>query len=667
MSCQRSGTILSLSLSSALSLALSLSLAFSSSLTSLELAPAYAGPSGSSSSSAASSLPVTERVSNPATRPASAPISKDEEDHPLEVARTLNANGNYRRALVVLQANIDANNPPKGPIKISVEDWHFDNTGLNLALRELSTEQLRNLHYSEVYNLRGLTLSFLKRYADAEASLLKAVALNPQNGAALSNLSVVCLQLGRADEAIAFATKALKISDRFLDAHKNLASIYRAKNQLELERKEIEAYNRCRKLTLEDKLSRSGLSRAKYMLSLISQRPPSAKKSIALGVIYKQFNSFAEAEKCYLSGIKADGKLVEGHWAYGLLLSTQRRYGDAVKEFSEAIALDPTYGMPHFNRGNAYSHLKKYSNAIDDYTKFLEMNPRTAIVIVDAYFGRAGCYGQMKQYAAGIKDLNKALALKIAPNIRAEILSNRGSLYEALGNKTQALKDYEAAMELAPNSKVISEQRGKIMLSLGEFEQATIDLGRSNTTEVDEVSKEPPSAADLKAQIDHYDKLIKMFPNKSIDSLYNRGLLYLTMGDAIKAGADMQAVVTLSKESNATADYAACYGSIALRMQKKATDADQLLQAYSKKPRREPAPPEVQFLMNRARAITPGKLTIADAKQRTRILTLLGLDSLARNDMNSARKVLSSVRNSGDPSMDEYALAVFYLKRLGHT
>lgn len=663
MFCQRSGIILSrsssllplaslMSWSSLLPLASFLSLV----LTSFVLAPAYAGPSASPAA-----------VSDAATRPASAPISKDEEDHPLEAARTLNASGNYRRTLVVLQASIDANSPPKGPVKISVEDWHLDNTGLNLALRELNTEQLRNLHYSEVYNLRGLTLSWLKQYADAEVSLRKAVALNPQNGAALSNLSAVCFKLGRADEAIAFATKALKISDRFLDAHKNLASVYRAKNQLELERKEIEAYNRCRKLTLEDKLNRSGLSRAKYMLSLISQKPPSAKRSIALGIIYAQFNSFAEAEKCYLSAIKGDGKLVEGHWAYGLLLSAQRRYPDAVKEFSQAITLDLTYAMPHFNRADAYSHLKKYSDAIDDYTKFLEMNSKTQVAILDSYFGRAGCYGHMKQYAAGIKDLNKALALKIAPNIRAEILSNRGSLYEALGNKTQALKDYEAAMELAPDSKVINERRGKIMLSLGEFEQATIDLNRSTTTEVGEVSKEPPSAAELKSQIDHYDKLIRMFPNKSIDSLYNRGLLYLTMGDTIKASADMQSVVSLSKESNATADYAACYGSIALRMQKKTTEADSLLQAYSKKPRREPAPPEVQFLMNRARAVAPAKLTIGDAKQRTRILTLLGLDSLARNDMNSARKVLSSVRNSGDPSMDEYALAVFYLKRLGHT
>jgi hypothetical protein len=47
------------------------------------------------------------------------------------------------------------------------------------------------------------------------------------------------------------------------------------------------------------------------------------------------------------------------------------------------------------------------------------------------------------------------------------------------------------------------------------------------------------------------------------------------------------------------------------------------------------------------------------------VLTLVGLDCYSRNDKNGARKYLSLVRNAGDPSMDEYAMALSYLKRLG--
>jgi tetratricopeptide (TPR) repeat protein len=597
------------------------------------------------------------------SKSSSAPLTKAELEDPLSESVNHNYKGNYRRALLVLQAFIDAN--ANKPLKIHASDWHLDETGQNLALRELSTAQLSNLHYSDVYNTQGISYTWLKQYAEAEASFRKSIALNPQNASALTNLSGLYFNWGRLDDCLTTAAKALKISDRFQDAHRNRATAYRAKGQFDLERKEVEAYNRSRKLNFEDRLNLVDVSRASYMYSLISQKPPSARKLIALGVINSQLHKFAESEKCHLAAIKLDGKLVEAHWSYGLLLKARKRYSEAIEEFNQAIALDAKYDMPYFNRAEVYTCLHKDSEAIAGYTKFLEMNSKNQVVLLDAYYNRSGCYGDLKQHAAGIKDLNKALTFDIGPNAKAQLLALRGRHYQALSNKTQALKDFDAALELAPNNKDIYELRGKVMLSLGEYEQATVDLSRSQSTGVAEVSKEPPSATDLQAQIVHYDKLIKMFPKTAIDSLYNRGLLYLTMGNAARAGADMQSVVTLSKEGNATADYAACYGSIALRMQKKTVDADKLLQVYSKKPRRDPAPPEVQSFLNGAQSLPSSKLMLGDAKQRTRVLTLLGLDAGARNDKIRARNYLSSVLNTGDPSMDEFALAVSYLKRLG--
>jgi tetratricopeptide (TPR) repeat protein len=350
----------------------------------------------------------------------------------------------------------------------------------------------------------------------------------------------------------------------------------------------------------------------------------------------------------------------------------QRKYSDAVREFSQAIALDSTCAMPYFDRAKAYSALKKYSDAMADYSKIIEINPKGKGMLLNTHVKRAGCYGHLKEYAAAIRDLSKALTFVLLPEERAEILSNRGALYERLGNKNQALKDYEAAMVLAPDNKLISERRGKIMLSLGEFEQATVDLSNSSKTEVGAVSKAPPSAADLKGQIAHYDKLIKMFPGTATDSLYNRGLLYLTMGDAAKAAADMQAVVAQSKDCNATANSAVCYGSIALRLQNKTVEADKLLVAYGKRLPSKVLPKELEYFLNRARqsgslsrAPSLDRIVAGDDKYKTRVNTLLGLDAYSRNDKNSARKYLSLVRNTGEPSMDEFALAVSYLKHLG--
>lgn len=595
------------------------------------------------------------------------PLTKQEREFPVEEGRSLVSRGNYGRALFVLQSNIDswANRSAKNPMTINVGDWHADPTGQNLALRELSSEQLLRIHFSDVYNLRGIVYTCTKQLPEAAESFRKAVECNPFNGIALGNLSSIYFRQGRLDDAIATAKKALRISDRFIDCHSSLATIYRAKNQFDLERQELEAVNRCRQLSAKDHLNLSNLSRSKYMYDLISQKPQSAKKQIAMGAIHKQLNNFAESEKCHLAAVKLDGKLVEAHWSYGLLLMSEHKYADAVREFTQAVSLDSTYAMPYFNRAVSYYSLRKYTEAIADYSKFLQLGPKSPGLELDAYMGRANSHGRLKEYAEGIKDFNKALAFKLEPALRAGILSGRGTLYEGLGNKTQALKDYEAAMELAPNNKVISGKHGKIMLAQGEYEQATVDLSNSSKADVAEVSKEPPSAADLKAQIAHYDKLIKMFPRTAVDSLYNRGLLYLTMADAARAAADMQAVVAAAKESNDTAEHAVCYGSIALRMQNKIAEADKLLLAYGAKPRRVAAPPVVEYFLKRPAALIMKKLLIGDNKQKTRVLTLVGLDCYSRNDKNGARKYLSLVRNAGDPSMDEYAMALSYLKRLG--
>ena len=620
-----------------------------------------------------------------------------EKGQPSAAARELISRKDYRRALLVLQANIATNANPKRPAKILVGDWYLDPTGQDLAFRELTGEQLRNIHFADMHNLAGGAYYGLRKLPEAEASYRKAIALNPQHGLAFCNLGGILLKEGRLDEAFAAFNKAIEINERYQTAYAHRALIHRAKNHFDLERKDLEAFNRWRKQNVQEQLSLSYVSRFQCMHAMISEKPPTARKFVALGVMNKEMHRLAESEKCYLRAIELNRQLPEAHWVYGELLTAQKKYSEAIKELTKAISLDSSASIIYFSRAIAYSQSRQFSQAMADYSKVIELNPKAPGLLMESYFNRAGCRGELKDFASAVKDINQALALKPQPKERALMLSNRGAMYEGLGNKDQAVKDYEQAIALSPNDKRIYARRGKIMLALGEYEQATVDLGTSSSTDVAEVSKEPPSAADLKAQIAHYDKLIKMFPRTASDSLYNRGLLYLTMGDAVRAAADMKVVVAQSKEINTTADYAVCYGSIALRMQEKTAAADEMLKAYGKRPRREPAPKEVEYFMNRAlfqskaqsngqsngqsndrsnhqssdqassplRAHSIDRILVGDDKHKTRVLTLLGLDAYSRNDRNSARKYLSSVRNSGDPSMDEFAVAASYLKRLG--
>lgn len=585
--------------------------------------------------------------------------------HPSEATRALIHKKKFALALLVAQTSLAQQNSHDKKAQMTVGDWRLDPTAQDLTFRLLTPAQLGRVHYADMYNLEGVAYQGLNKHVKAEASFRQATVLNPQHCLAHSNLGGALIKQGRYDDAFRSLNKAIQINERFHSAYHNRALVFRARNQFDLERKDLETWRHWLKQNAVDGLNLSYLSRFEFVRGMLLKNPPSAKNFVALGVLNKELLKLTESEKCFQSALKLDPKLLEAHWAHGLLLLSEQQYDAALKEFSQAIAIDGTFSIPYFNRAQVYSLSHKYDLAVADYTKFIDISAKPPELLVEAYANRAVCYGQLKRFGAGIKDTEMALTLKPAPLVRASILSTRGTLYEALGDKVKAVKSYEEAMACAPDDKRIMAQRGKLMLSLGEYEQATIDLNTAASVEVGDVPKTAPSQADLRGQIAHYNKLIALFPDKSLDSLYNRGLLYLTMGDAARAADDMQAVVVQTKVSTATSDSAVCYGSIALRMQKKSAAADEMLKAYKRKARSQPAEPEVAYFLKGAKTAPLVKLLLFKAKHNAKAMTLLGLEAYALNDKDGARKYLSEVRNTGDPSADEYALAVSYLKRLG--
>ncbi len=76
-------------------------------------------------------------------------------------------------------------------------------------------------------------------------------------------------------------------------------------------------------------------------------------------------------------------------------------------------------------------------------------------------------------------------------------------------------------------------------------------------------------------------------------------------------------------------------------------------------------PEEVRkFLENKNVTLVIFKDMSGKVEQKTRVLTLFGLDAYARGNKVKAREYLNAVKNGGEPSMDEFALALAYLKKV---
>ncbi len=54
--------------------------------------------------------------------------------------------------------------------------------------------------------------------------------------------------------------------------------------------------------------------------------------------------------------------------------------------------------------------------------------------------------------------------------------SNRGSVYDDLGQHQRAIEDYDEAIRLDPQDAAAYNNRGLAYVDLGQFQKATIDL-----------------------------------------------------------------------------------------------------------------------------------------------------------------------------------------------
>ncbi|RQO38739.1 hypothetical protein DBR37_00175 [Herminiimonas sp. KBW02] len=92
-----------------------------------------------------------------------------------------------------------------------------------------------------------------------------------------------------------------------------------------------------------------------------------------------------------------------------------------------------------YNRGLAYMREKRYEDAIADFSRTIQLNPKVA----QAYYNRALAYYTLEKYPAAMNDLNQALALNAKDG---SALYMRGLIFERRGCVVQAKQAFAASM-----------------------------------------------------------------------------------------------------------------------------------------------------------------------------------------------------------------------------
>ncbi|XP_069320513.1 tetratricopeptide repeat protein 6-like [Eulemur rufifrons] len=188
----------------------------------------------------------------------------------------------------------------------------------------------------------------------------------------------------------------------------------------------------------------------------------------AAAMCHHRIKEFEEAVNFFTWAIKINPCFLD---AYIGRANTYMEYGhdeatnQAQKDFLKALHLNPSYIKSRIGLCYNLQAQGKFQKAWRHFTIATEVDPKSYL----AYEGRAMVCLQMGNNFAAMQDIN--IAIKI--NTTAEFLTNRGVIHEFIGQRQNAMKDYQAAISLNPKYSLAYFNAGNIYFHHRQFSQAS--------------------------------------------------------------------------------------------------------------------------------------------------------------------------------------------------
>ncbi len=255
------------------------------------------------------------------------------------------------------------------------------------------------------------------QHAEAQASYLAVLRLDPLNFTALHHLGVLALGQDKLDKARGLITQALAINGSSSEAHNNLGNVLRALGKPE---DAILSYNRA---------------------TQINPRNAGALSNLAAALMDQ--NKYAEAIEALEKAVELDPNFVEAHFNLGNAYGAVQKPEKAVAEYRAAIRLAPSLFLPYVNLGSLLSELGHQAEAAEALQKATDLEPNP-----DAFNALGLCYHR----AGRIKEAEECFrkAVKLRPAF-VEALCNLGVHVAQQGRREEAIEFFRAVLRINPN------------------------------------------------------------------------------------------------------------------------------------------------------------------------------------------------------------------------
>ncbi|UCD87832.1 MAG: tetratricopeptide repeat protein [Desulfobacterales bacterium] len=269
--------------------------------------------------------------------------------------------------------------------------------------------QIHPDHFKALHRL-GLLYCETGRFSTGMHLMKKAIAINANVPELYNDLGQALHDLARPEEAIACYEHAIKLNPRFAKAYNNLGNAFHD-------------------------LEKHGEAMA-CLRQAIELKPDDADANNNLGIALSELDKPQEAAAYFEKATTLKPDFAEAHNNLGNALAQLGKIEEAITSYKRAAELKPSFPDAHGN----LAYLLESTNQIDQAAKSagtaLELDPHAAT----AHLITAKCERRDGNFEGALRRLEAIDAKAVNAMVRAELLSEKGRLYDRLGSADKAFE-----------------------------------------------------------------------------------------------------------------------------------------------------------------------------------------------------------------------------------
>jgi len=205
---------------------------------------------------------------------------------------------------------------------------------------------------------------------------------------------------------------------------------------------------------------------------VIKKYPNTALPYNNLGHYLRRQNQPEKALENYNKAIQLEPGKAQPYNNRGKIYFDRGEMDKALADYNKCIELEPNHVNALANRGAAFGMQQDWESALKDLNKALEIEPLHS----NALSNRAFVWFQIQEYEKSIEDFTSYLAVK--PN-DADVVNTIGLCYFRLGNNDKALEEFNRSIQLDSSKGAFFLNRSLVFNAKGDKTNALKDAERA--------------------------------------------------------------------------------------------------------------------------------------------------------------------------------------------